>query len=92
MPRPSKEVYIKLRQKQAVEQSPSHDWEWIAPYRALCQDCGLEMHVLLYQATARDPSRGLNSGKSGTGYLTKLVWGGNEYGIGGALKEPPCRG
>jgi hypothetical protein len=80
---PSKKERLKIEaMHNHLERRSTHDWYWSEIRRAVCQRCGLQLLVKM----VREPGAGLGKG----GWRGRAVWGGNEHGIGGFLKEPPC--
>jgi hypothetical protein len=68
-----------------VIKGSTHDWEWTAPdsRRAYCMVCGLQLLVKVARAAKHE-------GADDHGWKRFCVWGGNDEGIGGLLKEPRC--
>ena len=75
----SKRLLRRRRIEEASARSKYHELEWIDFQHGICVNCGIKMHLIEHTA------------KGKAGWQMKDVWGGNDYGIGGALTEPPCR-
>jgi hypothetical protein len=94
-PRPRRNKKTIREIQQHFTEGSVHEWEWPENRMGICVHCGLVLHLIVARKDG-SPERGLLSkDKWGNitdgGWLTKAVWGGNEYGIGGLLYEPPCR-
>jgi hypothetical protein len=76
---------VEADKRAAEEASSLHRWEWIDRRRAICGDCGLNLTLIMYQPVGITGEK-----RPPGGWDIKYVWGGNEYGIGGVIKEPPC--
>lgn len=76
----AKSVIKRRRIEEAMKRIKYHRIEWITATKAICGACGIFFNMI--QTT--------ELGKPG--WLMKDVWGGDENGMGGVFKEPPCSG
>ena len=78
--------------REEIEKTSVHTLEWQANNLAVCAVCEIRLLLIPRRLAAWEGGQvGPQKYRAG-GWSHKQVWGGNDEGIGGLLKEPHCIG